>query len=1132
MHNRQVPSSALAIPELPQKQRRLWVRIIRILFGIIITIIITAVLAFSCLIIYLQQNPTAVTHRLSTALQTYANIDSSFGDVQVLFFPVPALAISNIILSKDELTLSIAYAAVTPSLWSIVTGNMELGNVTLLRPRLHGTLLTEDNNQNVYIADKEKENIPINDIAEKSITIEDIGTFIKYPSMPIADILHNSHIKIMHGSVDIYSAERHIVSDIIQAHLDVNIFNTANISIQLGTTALFARETLLGKIDNLNVELNNISAQPNSSVSPFFALNGRLHIPDIIQDTQLNILLSYTHEKELLLQGQWATEGQLLWHDQPIHFAIAGQGQSPVEKDRISIQNMSIALDKDIVNLTATAQGLDTFPPTIEGTLTIGHLSLVRWFGFARLLAPGLQRAVHTIRGSLDFILDEQGLDVPRIEAYAADGHFKGHGGVEYWNKPVIFLDLTAPHLVLRKAYPEAEGEEAEPVTLAYASLTPIPGSAAAANMSGPSINYDINIAAQEVEAWKLSVGDVSFRCIPSTLAQDKVQKNGVFMDFAVNKLYGGHATGTLLLSEDAKGTTLYDINASIRNAIVEKMLHSIGEKRILGGRLFMDTSFTSKGSQLGEFLTSPQGNINIRVEKGFFASTQQKDMPFENLSLVGHITHSHTKTPPKGTLPTTLRYEGTWKGNIQSPDINGSINIKGPLSFSDHHYSSVHMDNVLGKISLSLSKNLTQLPITLETDIIGHVNFHTKDGYVGLRNTHATITTLANMHILGDVMASFPKKATKSAMYNATIQAKSNNFFKILQIFGVDPQNLTDFKVSQTMDVRADLQYHNNIFTAKTLNANFDTTKITGNIQGDFTHTPAWTFALHSTLLDINRFIHTPQNTPSSTPQNTHASTVSNTTTKPWSLTWLTKHNAQGTLSIDHVRFASWSFRHVHIPLLLKKGILESKNTSAILCDSKAHIHLKATPSNNTLIIQGGGAVTDMNLLTLSTENSLNPRLEGKGSVWLSLQGTLRQGKGILSAMDGTWRVEIKKSFLQDYNTAGKKIGSPTYIDRAKASGTITKGVLGSNNILIQGPDLYISGKGWLNPIEKNLDVNLIVSKPPFTDLPVRYHGSLSEPTQSVSTGAAIVNILSNTLNIFGKAMGEVFSIFTRSDK
>ena len=97
---------------------------------------------------------------------------------------------------------------------------------------------------------------------------------------------------------------------------------------------------------------------------------------------------------------------------------------------QIAIKGASLKVEGDQATLDGRLIFGADYVPTLRGTLALKHLSLPRWFGFARDLPPGVQVALDNISGTLPFELTPQKLVASSVTATTLNTVFAGGGGV------------------------------------------------------------------------------------------------------------------------------------------------------------------------------------------------------------------------------------------------------------------------------------------------------------------------------------------------------------------------------------------------------------------------------------------------------------------------------------------------------------------------------------------------------------------------------------------------------------------------------------------------------------------------------------------------------------------------------
>ena len=289
----------------------------------------------------------------------------------------------------------------------------------------------------------------------------------------------------------------------------------------------------------------------------------------------------------------------------------AGGTRPPVRLERIRLE-----LGEDSATLDGNLILDKQRGPVLNGSLQAHRLSLTRWLGFARDLAPGLQMALDNITDSLlEFELDAEGLRVPYIVAHASGSRFTGSGGVARWAEPVVALDLTAPEVKLGRAIPEAVGTLPLQVYFPHGPLTslrasrstPLPPPDPATDLH---IGYDIRLNARTVHYDKAGNGTAVIR--------------------AMGDFYEGRLKGRCAIGGPSDMPT-FDIDLRLDKVHGSKLVRDFDLIPVRRGMLSAQAAITSRGSDLDVFLKSMRGTVTADGSKGLLPAGGKKSLPFEN---------------------------------------------------------------------------------------------------------------------------------------------------------------------------------------------------------------------------------------------------------------------------------------------------------------------------------------------------------------------------------------------------------------------------------------------------------------------------------------------------------------------
>ncbi len=1086
----------------------------------IIGLILLILLLFSGATLFLYQNPEALSKGIAEEIKQRTGIETSFSSVDVTLFPLPALALSNVVLKYDQIKLNIAFATARPAILPLLRGDFAIGHASLLRPVLSGV-----------IADSHKDiqKTPSSDVSF-------LDYFKNHPlNIPIPNIIHGSDLNIIGGNINLLQSNTQINVDNINADINISKFGDVSASLSFDSGIILQDQALFAKATALTIDVAGLAPENYQDLT--INLNTRLHITDILEQGSITLACStdpissnagntLPHLLDML-SASLSIDGSLMWHKQAIPFAITGNMRGHADSS-FEFINTNISLDKDKLILNATLNNIFSQSPHLDGHISVERLSLTQWFGFARNLPPGLQVSLdHITNGELQFSIDEKGLKVPHIKASAVDADFIGKGGVSSWKNVVVFLDLTSPNVSLLKAFPETEGVEVVAPSFPYPSLTPIPGTPEAINSPGPSVGYDINIGAKSLTTWNLTVNDVKFSCIPAEPGQKinpKNHPNAVLLSFGIDNFYGGRGDAKAILFRTNDNKSGYDITAILRNINSNKPLSILAGREIMGGKLSIDATVLSYGKNLGQFLISKTGQVSMRVDNGYFTSKDKKRTTFTQFNTAGTFDSAPLTKKMVKNMPEVLRYNGQWKSKLKRPDLYWETSLNGILTFVGRNYTDIVLDKVSGKSELTLQPELTGLNHEIASNISGTMSLDTTKSTTSIINAHASIPKLANTEITGSVYLNY----LNDLQWNGNINVQNKQLSKLLAQLSSDNTSPIVDTAPQEINVQTKFTKNVNGLHLTNLKVELDNMSASGTIHKSSEQRPMWDVALAINLLDWDRLftkdIKVAQNKPQSSATSSKSSKVNS---KNWSLAWLRENDAKGHINIEILRMYKSNANNIHIPIDMQNNVLHLKNIVGTFYGGPAKLQFMGKALGDALQIQGGAQVEKVNMLPLSHDLELKTAIGGTGSIWFSMQGVLTNSTTILPLLDGTWRIKIEKGFLQTRNVDGSLQGSPTKIDEMQDAGPLSNGILYSKNLVIKGPDLNVTGKGKVDLVKSTLDMNLLASVAGIDNIGVHYYGSLDEPKRDINTGSLIVGALSTFGTGIFDIIGGVFEGF-----
>ncbi len=1090
----------------------------------ILCVMAVFLLLFSALSFYLYQNPKDLSKHIAEEVKTRTNVDMSFDSVDVTLFPLPALALSNVVLQYENIKLNVAYATATPSLLGLIKGELAFGKISFLRPHVTGTI-TSENQEAEKRNEGESENIILDYFQSHT------------PIIAIPSFLYGCDLNIMHASVKIEFDGMQLMVENLDADVDINFFGGVSTDLNLGSSRLLEKENIVAQLDALQFNVEGL----HNDIFDDFALSvkTRLHITDVLENADISF---YTLTKPFqerdgdeshilsLIKGIFAIRGNLLWYNNPIPISVGGGLVG--KKNSIDFEDVSVQLDQDSLVLNATLDQLFSNSPFLAGRLNLGHLSLTQWFGFARNLPPGLQHTLSDIvGGELEFKITEQGLEVPMVTASTPESVFTGKGGVASWKKVVIFLDLTGQKVSLLNAFPESEGVDVAAPVFSHPPLTPIPGTIEAENMKGPTIDYDINIRVKQLTTWDLVVENASFRCIPAeqgTKINPKNHPKAVLLDFNIGKFYGGKGSAKLILFRNEDNRIGYDITAILRNVRAEGPLTILAGREILGGALSLDVTALSYGKTMGEFLFNKKGEMSMRVDNGFFTSQDKTRTTFTKFTTAGKFTSKPlTRKMTKRRMPETLRYNGQWNAQLQRPDLDIKTNLNGILTLVGRNYTDVELFDIPSVWDINFKQGFMTLKQPMLSEIEGKLSLNTSKSKVSIKDLQGSVIDLGNLNFSGSANLDY----AKDFIWQTKIKATSEKVSTLLSKLSADNKSFITETAPQLLKVQAEISSNKTNLNFNDLHVQLDDMIAKGTIKKLVTSLrPIWDVDLKFGLLDLDRILGTDDDKTKT--KSTQSKTAINTElSKQWSLAWLRENDIKGKIHVEVLRLYKTHSIDVNIPVSLENGVLKNNPISGIFYGGKTQIIFSGRALGDSLHVQGGLQIENANMSELSQDLKLDTVIGGKGSIWISAQGALNNADTILPLLDGTWRLKITEGFLQNRNKDGSFSGPSTHFNELQDAGPLSNGRLYSKNLIIKGPNLDVKGKGYLDLVQNSLDMHLVASTSGLKDIPVRYHGNLENPERTIDTGAVIIGAIGSlSLGIFdiiGGVFGALFNLF-----
>ena len=1138
-----------------------------VLRAVIIAASVLAIIIL-CALIFLQLNADSLVagYRDRLAEETGCRIET--GSIGLNVFPSPMLSVDGITVKEDGLTFRAEFASVRPSLFYLVRGEFRPEHFMLVRPSARGTLPFS-------IAEKLRQ--------QKTAGSADSGNTLAEDAFAIPSRIRRKFLPL-YCSAEIMDAEAELTdADGSRLHLrgaDLSMAvrplrNRAQmrVTVSEGSLVMGNRMWSVSKVD---IDSQTHVIRPMSNID--MKVRGSASLP--ILSTRLRVDARITGSPEgFTTEG--SASGVYVFDATPIPFEItgkvtpftanadrppyadifpaaenAGAADEPYPgKDRaLHLMLGKLAMGTDSAGLDAVL-ALREPGPEITGRLSLTKVSLTRWLSFARWITPGLQASLDQVsEGIIDFTLDSHGMKAPRVTGTAADAEFRGEGGVASWKNPVVYLNLKSREVDLGEALPEALGE---PVTAPIYTHKPLsdltsdefwgrrerakapaardaeekpsapaqtpaataqtPGTAAAGKKDTESrqdtaqpdrntvqadqdsqggLSYDIRLSAGLIHYGKLNIRNGGVVITPQTSQRTGIRGTNLAVK---TDFYGGPLTGNCFIY-GTHMTPLYDITLKAGSVSAAALRKDLAVFPAAKGTMDTVIDVTSKGRTLDDFLAGLHGKISVDCAKGSFSASETNgpDGPFTDLDIdcaLRRAAYAKKTLGLDGKF--SVKRQGAW---------DAQATLDGMLWFSGQS-DGMHFQNLPFTLSVKdLEKAIPAMKGKgVPLDANGTATLTSKNGTLSVTKSQITLKGLSSRASLTI------QKQGQSFSVTGDIQKADVNVPEFMQAnLGKKtdiPNQFRHFTGSARM------AWKDRQITLSDLKTEVNGVRTTGSVTADFgRQKPDFEFKIRMAELDFSRL--TGQKSGSGSKTN-----IPGGSQKSWNFSTMKDFSAKGTLSAGSAVFGKIIIRDLQCPLHLSDGRLTVSGLTGGFYGGTLSLNGHAV-FDKGLSFGGQMAVRKFSLGDVMRAFGATSIITGQAALSADVTGSMSGPDQLTSGLNGTAHFTSGQGSFQSVDKEGKPKGKPTVFRESSGSGTITSGVLRTQDFQLKGDGMKVNGTGKfdLNTQTMNLDLN--VDMPGLPLIPVYVHGPFSNPKTVVNGGKVI-------LNTFGSLAKGVFGIF-----
>lgn len=1026
----------------------------------------------------LQRNPEALTGHFIKELNARTGLNITVEAVNVALLPVPALAVSTMTITGEDWQFTTAYATLRPDFLALLQGRLEPRNISLLRPRVSGTV-----------------SFPLSpDMDMKSLLRSGGGQGDLLPG--------RCRLTVQQGDVRIQGTENSsLVIEGVQCDLEAKPGDSISGNLGWTSAALVPPDGHPVLLDSLYLDgkasLEDLLARPR------LAASGVLRAPQWLPEMKFTLNLSPASalpgKQGLNLTAD--LEGSISKDDVALPFRLMGGASwRHADPHRVDLEKLRLSFGPDNVSFNGALNSNESGKPSLAGRLQLHRASLTRWLGFARNLAPGLQIALDDLSdGLLVFDLDATGLRVPHIEVTAAGSRFTGSGGVADWSKPEVALDLTSDNVNLGRAIPEAVGNQPEEPKFVHGPFTPLPGAPLMPGETG--VDYNIRLAAKKVAYGSIVIDD-ALVVIRQGLLDAKTRLEDTLL-LVEGKLYGGSVKGETILGGDK--STPYSIRLRARDVNGAALAEDLKVMPVGSGRLRADVDVMSQGRELDVFLGKLRGSVTARAENGSLRPPPRISGGKKS-SLAFSLLDVGLKVRTAAWDGERLGLEGQWTAALAAQGLDASTDINGRLWFSGDGADGGQMDftNLPGSISLRLDAERSLKPDGLHVQASGRFSGQSSRNELSVSEAHFNV-----LGIEAHGQASLAS-GKDGPFWQGKLSAYSADLARTLRMAGMGKTSVPASLNRVEMEAR--FRGDPDTLSLREIRAKADQSVITGTLNIDWRGQPSLNFKLNADQINLDRYMS----------NSSAGKGKTGSKEKEWDFRFMRTFRAQGEMSVSRFSVMRFTVQNLRTRYKLENGKLTSDSITGQFYG--APIISKGTITfNKGLSFSNTLTINNFDLTDASNARGGSAALRGKGSVHSDIHASLT-GPGQLPALlNGKWRVEVLNGSFQHRTPEGSLKGKPTPITASGASGSITNGVARSSDFYLKGPGLQVNGGGWIDFNTETLDCNFNVSMKNVPDFPLRLYGNLDNTKTSIGAGTLILNTLGDITKGFVDVLGGI---------
>jgi len=217
--------------------------------------------------------------------------------------------------------------------------------------------------------------------------------------------------------------------------------------------------------------------------------------------------------------------------------------------------------------------------------------------------------------------------------------------------------------------------------------------------------------------------------------------------------------------------------------------------------------------------------------------------------------------------------------------------------------------------------------------------------------------------------------------------------------------------------------------------------------------------------------------------------------------------------------------------------------NYADTIAELRGVVDLNPQPPAVSIGVEAVGIPTDALLQDLGVDTDIRGTVTVRGGVTAfgtnleTMKPTL-QGRLAVALEDATIKgvaYDILATDLLRWIISAATARTATHLDCTMALLDFDRGIVSTDSLYIETPEMVATGEGKLNPLKETIDLTITpMSKSRSIQVPysVRIKGPLANPTPTISPVTAVMNLSTEALTLIPRMTLKIFGIKSDSDR